>query len=105
MATKTVKIFYGPDETGLAEVLHGRVARIAGHVMLGRELWRDDIVLLDSLSGEPFPRVERVLYGRFPCQTTIYFYLDSDAERLLSVLSLAGAEAFVAAPAADHLLG
>ena len=69
---KTIKIYYEPQETGPAELLGGKLAKIIDPPVLTDEIWRGDIVKLthlDNLNG--FPRIAKVVSKQFDCVTRI----------------------------------
>jgi hypothetical protein len=73
--TKEIKIYYNSRETGWAQVLHGRVARIDNTPFLSPKLCRNAIVLLDQdpKYKEGFPKIAKVLYSPYPKRTFLSF--------------------------------
>jgi hypothetical protein len=94
MTAKEVKIHYADDETGPAEVLSGRVARITDTPLFNLELCRDSIVLLDRApsNDNAIPRIKKVLHNPYPCRTPVSIYHEEEASVLMDVFRMLGAD-------------
>lgn len=94
---KLIKIFYNPHETGPAELLGRRLARIINVPLLDDELLPGDVVRLDrgprDLDG--YPRIAKIVSRRFPARTSLWFDDPGEAMTLHAVLALLGAECHV----------
>ena len=107
MTMKTIKIYYNDDETGPAQLLSKRLARIIDTPVLG-DLCRNCIVRLD---GDPddterIPGIAEVLYSPYPCRSWVYFQDDDQAAPLLLIImGVLGADAEVVAPPKDGKRG
>lgn len=97
MTERQIKIYYTPHETGPAERLGGRLARIVNTPLLAQRFWRDDVVRLTHLPGDAdgLPRVEKVLFRRHADQRVVGFADAAEAMLLASVFALVGADADV----------
>ena len=69
-----IKIFYAPDETGPAEMLGERLARIVDVPILTDAFWRDDIVRLKEQEGEGYPTIAEVVFTRHEQRTRLKFF-------------------------------
>jgi hypothetical protein len=98
----TIKIRYGPQETGPAELLGGGLARISDPVLIPEEegLWQGDIVRLTHLPSDAdgHPEIAEVVYRQY--EHTAYLHITDQAEAVLlhAVLRLVGADSFVVFP-------
>ena len=99
-----ITIWYASDESGPAELLGGRLARIVSVPLLAENLWRDDIVLLTHRpgDGEGWPRIARVVHQRYDGVCAVEFYEPGQAEVLSALLSFLGADTAVIAGPADQ---
>src|SRR5271166_6584467 len=81
MADEMIKIYYAPEETGPAQLLGGRLARIVDPAVFGN-LWQDDIVLLthDPEEDEGFPAIEEVVWSRYPVRSNFTFKTDEETQ-------------------------
>src|SRR5262249_38009091 len=73
--SEVITIYYHHDESGPAELLEGRIARIIDMPLMNEEIFEDDIVQLDrdpeDLDG--YARISKVLFSRYPVRSWISF--------------------------------
>jgi hypothetical protein len=102
MPTRVIKVRYNADETGPAELISRRVARIIDAPLLG-EVCRDTIVRLDRdpRTDEGVPEIQEVLYSPFCCQSWVQFREAGEAITLAHVLRALGADCHAALPPHD----
>jgi hypothetical protein len=104
---KIIKIYYAPDETGPAQLLGKRHARIIDVPLLNDELLQDDIVRLDRHPDDPggYPRIEKVVFTRFPERSQVSLGNTEEAMTLRAILSILDAECYVILPPRQGELG
>jgi hypothetical protein len=80
MSDQRITIEYEAQESGPADLLGARLARIVEPALFG-DVWRDDIVALTHLPGEAegLPRIEQVLWSRHPYRTDLTYPPSCDA--------------------------
>jgi hypothetical protein len=89
-----IQIHYEPSETGPAELLDGRLARVIDAPLSATTFWKDDVVRLSHLPGERegVPEIEAVVLRRFGDQTILVFREPEEATLLSQVLATVGAD-------------
>jgi hypothetical protein len=108
MSAREFKILYNDHETGPAEVLKGRIARIVDHPLLCTDqLWKDDIVLLDRdpRKIDNFARIKKVLWTRYPYRGSYSFSHDFQMDLFLFLLRGIGVDCCVAIQATEKQSG
>jgi hypothetical protein len=108
LATNTIiHIHYALDETGPAELLGQRLARILDAPLLTDELFQGDIVRLDRTlgDGDGYPRISKVVHTRFPARTYLAFDNDAEFFTLNPILAILGAECHLILPADNDTPG
>lgn len=90
----TIKVHYAADETGSAELLGGRVARIVATPVFG-DLCRNAIVHLDRdpSAAKGIPAIAEVLYSPYPYRSNLSFANEVELVILLNILAIVGADA------------
>lgn len=90
---RVIRIWYTANETGEAEVLWGRVARLLDKPIGVDEIWPGDLVLLTHRPGQASgsPRIARVLDQRFNVTARVLYWSFGDLDTLQSMLSVVGA--------------
>lgn len=88
--SERIRIIYGGEEEGFAELLGDRLARIYDQPLTDR-VSRHDIVCLSHLPGEAagFPTIAKIVYQRHPCRTYLRFAKDEELSALIPHLRLA----------------
>jgi hypothetical protein len=71
---QVLKIHYAPDETGPAELLDERLARIIDVPALTDDFWRDDVVRLQAPPWQGHPSIAEVFYTRFERRSRVEFF-------------------------------
>lgn len=96
---KIATIWYAGGESGPAELLRGRLARIVDTPFFADGLWRNDIVLLTHLPGEGrgYPRIARIVHQQYDATTLVSFRDPGQCWRLCSLLAVTGADTAVVA--------
>ena len=97
---KIVKIFYDADETGPAQLVGRRLARIVHAPILNLDLCKDAIVLLDAEPSDDhlIPTIKEVLYNPYCCRSPVYFSSADEIIMLANILHLLSADVDVAYP-------
>jgi hypothetical protein len=102
MANEVVKVYYADSETGSAEVLSGRVARIVDAPVLNLKLCRGSIVLLARKPPNGgIPQIAKILYSPHQRRTLLYSADEGKVATLLRMLETTGAETCLAWPPKD----
>lgn len=105
MARNTIKIWYAHDETGPAELIGDRLARIVHPPLLADNIFPNDIVRLSHNpedDDDGHPRIVEVVYSRYPFRANLEFDNPGQAVLLHTLFTVLGAEAHVVLPARDH---
>lgn len=94
MARKIISIWYAEDESGPAELLEGRLARIVDPVILGEGLWQNDIVRLTFSPEEKDgrPRIAEVVWSPFAKTSMLQFHHLEEAWLLRNILAMVGGD-------------
>jgi len=88
------KAWYAEDESGPAEILGERLARILSLPLFNDELFLGDIVRLDRdpRGNNGWPRIVEIVHPNYPLYTRLSFGNKDDYYLLWSILSCLGVE-------------
>src|SRR5262245_17037863 len=96
MNVQTSKIFYCPDETGPAQLLGDRLARIVDPPLLA-DFSRDAIVRLshNPVEGDKPPSITEVVWTPYDCLSRLHFDAELEADTLNAIFRLLGLDSWV----------
>src|ERR1700722_3618421 len=97
---KNLRIYYAPDETGPAELLGEKLARIIEVPIGTQDFWRGDIVRLTHLPGDETgaPKVAEVVATRHDQRSHVLYHgSDRIASTLMTLFSILEADSAVIA--------
>lgn len=90
-----IRIYYEPQETGPAELLGNRLARIVDPPLLTDEFFQGDIVLLDRDADDTergYPWIEEIVVRRHAERTCLSYSNEIEFYSLSAVFAILGAE-------------
>jgi hypothetical protein len=95
-----VKIYYASNETGPAQYLGHRLARITASPLFHPLLCRNAIVQLDRRPefGDDFPAIQKVIHSPYPSRMAVRFKEHKDGDYLTGLFRFLGCDADVVIP-------
>jgi hypothetical protein len=103
MDNNIIQIWYAHDESGPAELIGDKLARISDMPLLTDEVWVDDIVRVTHLPEQKAgrPHIAEVVVQRFPSRAIVRIHYEEQAYVLSAVFALLTAECVLLFPPKD----